>query len=209
MGISLEHSITTDRLKSYLIKSGYNKEKAIKLYGWNICICSAFYPSLNALEVALRNVISTQIIKKYGDNWWTDNSFLTAIREGKNNIKHVIKNITKTKKIINSSNIIKNLTFGFWVKMLLPKHQKEMWGNQKNIFFPNIPNTISNDELYNILDKICSFRNRIFHCGKVIHINISQMQQDIFKVINWISSEKLLWIKQYCNVHTIMRIRPK
>ena len=39
-------------------------------YYWNICLCESLYPTLSAVEVALRNTIHAAISTQFKDHWF-------------------------------------------------------------------------------------------------------------------------------------------
>ena len=199
--------ISQERLVKYLRASGHDEQKALELYGWNIQISEAFYPVLNAIEVSLRNIISSRLIEIYGDNWWENDEYLAQIHKGKGIVKRAQDNIRK-RHTVSSGRMIAELNFGFWVKMLLPRHEAVFWADF-NAVFTNLPDEITYDEFYSRCDAICDIRNRIFHHEPIINRNISQDYHDILEVIAWLSPEKVEWIKNYSRVMTVLREKPK
>jgi len=206
--MSISDIITNDRLSKYLIASGYDEEKALKLYGWNILISEAFYPILSAAEVSLRNTISIKIIEKYGDSWWKEESLFSQIKkDGKRILKTADGKLSKKGKV-TSGKMIAELNFGFWVKMLLPSHKKEIW-NDFPKSFQHLPNNISYEDLYDRCDSIREFRNRIFHHEPIIKKDISLEAKNIIELIEWLSPKKANWIKGYSRINDVMRSKPK
>lgn len=198
--------ISQERLSKYLIASGYKTEIALALYGWNIQISEAFFPILSASEVCLRNTVSARLIELYGQKWWEDTAFLAQIKAGKRIVK-VAKDKLQAKGPVTSGGITAELAFGFWVKMLLPRHEAVFW-NDLSISFPNLPQHITYSGLHQRCDDVREFRNRVFHHEPILQRNISQEYAQIMELIGWLSPEKKNWIKQYSRVMSVLRQKP-
>jgi hypothetical protein len=59
--IDAEQHISAPRLRRYLYVTSSNLDAAMALYEWNIAISGAFFESIGALEVALRNAMHEQL----------------------------------------------------------------------------------------------------------------------------------------------------
>ena len=201
------NSITNQRLNKYLIASGFNHERAIKLYGWGIQLNEAFYPLLSAAEISFRNIVASQIIRVYGENWWTDPVFLSSIGKGSRTILAVTVPM-KRKGAVTSDKVIAAVTFGFWVKTLLPAHKNTLW-NDFPAAFPCLPENITYEELGAQAERILEFRNRVFHHEPIIQRNLSNDASELLKFIGWMNTNKAHWIKPYSRVMQVMRSKPK
>ena len=69
INLSLESSISRERLRKYLENQGNDLDLAIGLYERNMQLSAAFYPELQALEVCLRNNIHSRMRESYGMGW--------------------------------------------------------------------------------------------------------------------------------------------
>ena len=58
----LKDYISEDRLKPYLVKTGYNLKEATELYKINLKYSSQLYKVLSLFEVFLRNAINNELI---------------------------------------------------------------------------------------------------------------------------------------------------
>ena len=198
--------ISRERLGNYLKASGYDEKRALELYGWNIKISESFYPLLSAVEVSLRNTISSKIIALYGEEWWDDEDYLGQIREGKRIIKAARGKLRK-KGRVTSGGMVAELNFGFWTKMLLPRHEKIFWPDFNNTF-DYLPRSINYKQLYDRCETVCDFRNRIFHHEPIFNLDISKEYSEIMELINWLSPEKKRWISGYSRVMIVLREKP-
>jgi hypothetical protein len=198
--------ISQERLTKYLIAAGFNNERALALYGWNIQVSEAFFPVLSASEVCLRNTISARLLTLYGPRWWEDTAFLAQIQSGKPIIKRAADNLKK-KGPVTSGGMTAELSFGFWVKMLLPRHEPVFWTDLYGSFAA-LPPQITYDALFTRCDDVREFRNRVFHHEPILERNISQEYGQIIELITWLSPDKAQWIKRYSRVMTVLREKP-
>ena len=199
--------ISEERLEKYLIETGYDEAKALNLYGWNIQISESFYPLLSATEVCLRNIIAARMIELYGAHWWDDNAYLHQIGRGKRIVKTAQDNLRRNGRV-TSGRMTAELNFGFWSKMLLPRHEAVFWADF-NTSFSNLPAAVTYANLFDRCDQVRVFRNRIFHHEPIFNRNISQEYSQIMELIRWLSPAKEEWIKNYVRVMAVLRQKPR
>lgn len=199
--------ISQERLTKYLRAAGFDQERALALYGWNIQISEAFFPVLSASEVCLRNIISARLDSLYGHTWWDDQAFLTQIRSGGTRVVKTARDKLKTKGPVTSGGMTAELNFGFWVNMLLPRHEPVFWSDL-HAAFTHLPAPVTYDRLYRRCDAVREFRNRVFHHEPILHLNITSEYSQIMELIAWLSPDKAKWIKPYSRVMAVSRQKP-
>jgi len=199
--------ITEDRLSKYLVATGFKRDKALALYGWNISISEAFYPLLSAVEVCLRNLVSKRIIEIYGVEWWLDDDFREQIGRGTRVVKIAHNKLKKT-GAVTSSRMVAELSFGFWVKMLLERHEEVFWADFPR-HFPSLPEGITYSEFYERCDQVCDFRNRIFHHEPIVNMDVMAEASSLIELIKWLSPDKANWIRPYSRVPAVTRTKPR
>jgi hypothetical protein len=203
----LSNIISQERLTKYLVEAGHETDRALALYGWNIQLSESFFPVLSAAEVCLRNTLVTRLIEMYGQNWWEDPAFLLQIKNGgKRIVKTAGEKLAHT-GAVTSGRMTAELNFGFWVKMLLPRHEAVFWPNL-HVNFSHLPAAVSYERLYKRCDDVREFRNRIFHHEPILHKNITAEYSQILELIKWLSPDKATWIKTYSRVMTVVRQKP-
>src|SRR5579884_2964017 len=68
---SLSRAYSPERLAAYR-QQGDDDAAVLARYLWNTLLSEALYPSLQSLEVALRNSLHTAIARTYGQADWYD-----------------------------------------------------------------------------------------------------------------------------------------
>jgi len=72
--------ISPERLESYRPAAGTDLDTVVN-YFWNLCLCEALYPSLNAAEISLRNSIHTALSSHYQNDYWFDDENVVESRQ--------------------------------------------------------------------------------------------------------------------------------
>lgn len=99
------------------------------------------------------------------------------------------------------------LNFGFWVNMLLARHEAIFWTDLHKSF-ADLPAAVTYQALYARCDVVREFRNRVFHHEPILHRNITKEYSQIMELITWLSPDKAKWIKQYSRVMAVARQKP-
>jgi hypothetical protein len=157
-----EQALSKPRLEKYKIACRGDKNKALVLYCYNIKLCQKFYGILSVLEVVLRNAIDKHNRTCLSDSDWlmtqATNGFLVNYQDS----------IFKERgKLVNNGNythdnLIASLSFGIWTFMFSRNCYKNS-GKTLLQIFPNKTHGLNQREIYDDLDKIRLFRNRIAH----------------------------------------------
>lgn len=154
-------------------------------YRQNLLISKNAYIPLSILEIALRNALDTYLTIKIGQDWHTNNTFLTPMAQKK--IKEVNDTLKGHKETDSKEKIIAELNFGFWVSLFQKPYQNYFRTKDLQQIFPNMPSKkeifLDREEIYKKLDHIRRFRNRVFHYEKVIN---KDHYNDIEKDISFI-----------------------
>lgn len=186
---NLESSISTDRLSTYMQDSQNNKENALKLYLWNTEISAAFYMPLQSLEIALRNSLNNALITGFQTNTWYDTFPIDPI--GRQKIEDAKRTVRRLHRQINPSQIVAELSFGFWLSLLNRQHHQSLWIPYLNKAFPHAH--LSRADILRDLDHLRTFRNRIAHHEPIFKRHLEQDYKSIISAIGWICPDTEKW----------------
>ena len=120
----LEASFSSDRMGTYLAAADGDRESAARLYLWNTAVSAAFYGSLQALEVALRNAMQVQLSNPYGEDCY-DNAGAGLDRRSLERIADAKRELRRRGYGVRPSRMLAELSFGFWVSLLGPGGRTE------------------------------------------------------------------------------------
>ncbi len=193
---SLERSITRERLSYYLGECGDDLEPALRMYELNMRISAAFYGPLQGLEILVRNDMNLQLQAAFGGNWHD----LSTIRLQQTQIADVQKTINGIDQAEPTNGaIVAELPFAFWVGLLGPKNENEIWRKALYKAFRNRPKGTERKIVHNALDSIRRLRNRIAHHEKILHRDLRANHQTILEIAGWCCSETRDWIASLSN----------
>ena len=184
-----QQGISDNRLAPYLSQRP-SPQEALGLYAWNVALCESLYPSLNSIEVAVRNGIHDAAASDFGDEYW----FLTRL-SGKELViaSRVNRDLKKYAATPSAGDIVSHLWFGFWVKLLSNSYEGVLWPHLLRPVFPHAPRRQRKvKNLRSQLEIIRRLRNRVFHHEPIWHLpELEEQHRQILETIGWISPAML------------------
>ena len=217
--------LSEPRYNRYLIATGNDKNRSKRLYNANIRLAQAFHPVITQFEVVFRNSLNLQLGSYFLDNDWIINQkdgFMgdNSLRKSGYFIrKSVLKSESRLRRrgvTITSGKIISEQTFGFWVSLFL-SHHYQLIGGQPIQIFQHKPKSENRASLYDKLNEIREFRNRVNHCEPICFVgpNIDctkalRVKTTLFNLISWIEPELIPFFEKIDNINSkvknVMRI---
>lgn len=186
--------ISVERLEAYRPNKGSDLEMVSNYY-WNVCLCEALYPTLNAVEIALRNSIHSTLTNYYQTEYWFDTPNLLEQRQD-SQLQAARKELQKHPRPQTAGKIVAELNFGFWVGMLNRPYESKIWSHNKfallHALFPHATRKqrrlrLLRDRFY----EINRLRNRVFHYEPVWNQTVLvDNHKQIYEAIGWISPTK-------------------
>ncbi len=206
---TLRRSISADRLGTYLKAAGFDQQRALKLYVWNAYMGEAFHLPVQGVEVALRNCVNAGLCIKFGENWWEAPSFLKiADHERKGDIETAIKRIRNRKLPLITGQLVATLSFGFWVGVLQPRYNPDVWSSLLRGSFPDLPVDKSRYDLAASAKRIADLRNRIWHHEPIFRMDLSDEYRAAMELLGWLCPIKTEWLRPQCRVQQVLRQKP-
>lgn len=205
----LARSVSADRLHTYLTAAGFDEDRALRLYLWNIQIGEAFHLPIQGVEVGLRNAVSDGFGLKYGTQWWADTRFLTiAGHHARADIDTAKRRIASRGKPITTPQIVANLSFGLWTALLAPSFNPHVWSAYLASAFPALPPGTSRRDIHQRAGRIGQLRNRIAHHEPIFRMNLSEEYRATMELLTWICPVKAAWLRPHCRVPALLRVKP-
>lgn len=181
-------------------KATTDDNHALALYQWNAEISGEFLPILQICEVTIRNSISEAIEKVYGVNWPWNKTFFYSLPNTKHGY-NARKDLTIIiDKFTTVGKIIPELKFYFWQKMMTSRHDSRIWDLHFDQTFPNMglpQKTISQKRkiIFDNLEKIRIFRNRIAHHEPIFNRPLNDDYKTIESIVSFRCSTTSDWLK--------------
>lgn len=158
-------------------------DHAIALYQWNAEVAAAFLFPAHICEVTLRNAIAEAIAAQYGAQWPFSEAFYRSLpRIQKLELEQVCARKTDV------SQVIADLKFVFWQKMLTRRFDQSIWQKRLTTVFPHLQITqdwhVHREQLYLQLEQVRKLRNRIAHYEPIfdrdLQIDLERMTELIY-----------------------------
>jgi hypothetical protein len=181
----------------------------LKLHIWNAQVGEAFHMPIQTVEVGLRNCVNIALTQKFGAEWWQNSTF-TAITDGERvaDLEQVTRRIRNRNLRLTTDQIVAGLSFGYWVAMLQPRYNPQIWSSQLRTAFPNLPPGRSRKSIAESAAQVATLRNRISHHEPLISRDLSVDFSNIMNLLSWICPVTEAWIRPHCRIPSIMRLKP-
>lgn len=202
-------TLSADRFDTYLKAAGHDQDRAIRLYIWNAQIGASFHVPIQAVEVALRNTINHALMAKFGAVWWKEPSFTRLFdRERHTDMDMVVRRIQRKGLPLITAQIVAGLSFGFWVGLLQPKYNPDLWSSHLRVAFPHLPPNETRGTLFKYAGDVATLRNRISHHEPIFKRDLLLDFGELMKLLAWICPDTGAWIRPHCHAPALMRVKP-
>lgn len=138
---------------------------ALRLYRYNVKLSQKCYGILNNFEVLLRNSIDCHYKTYFSDPDWIRNQLsrggMLEFHPQRKEVESIIAHLLKTDHYSNDK-VVSSVSFGFWTYMFT-KIPFQRGGKSILKIFPAKELGVGQRVVYNELQAIKSFRNRIAH----------------------------------------------
>ncbi len=183
-----QKAISPARLDVYR-SAGGGESEAISRYFWNVALSEALYPTLQTLEVALRNSIHHAACESYNSRSWFDGPNSPLLRFEREAVEAAKQVLTRHQKTPEDGRIIAELNFGFWTSLFNRRYEQVLWPRMLEPVFPHMPRRIrTRRNLSNRFNDVRKLRNRVFHHERIIHLqDLPRVHGEIIEAIGWIS----------------------
>lgn len=199
------HHISEPRLQRYLAMAGGDEDIALDLYEWNTSVSGAFFESISALEIALRNGLHDQLTRwcagEHGE-WYDDpkhvlnEKTLLAIRRARAKVA--------SRSGESPGRIVAELSFGFWRFLLTGGYQATLW-------VPCLHHAFAGAKRKDIENRVAALhvlRNRIAHHEAIYERDLDQDYDDLVELAEHLHPRLGWWIDSRSRVPATLRERP-
>lgn len=205
----VEPSISPARLLRYQSASGDPLDTAVN-YLWNVELCEAFYYSLNAVEISLRNGLHRSLTQHFGVPHWYDGHGVMEPYQ-KNEIDRVKARIQERGDPITPDRVVSELVFGFWVTILSRNYDARLWSANnavplKNAFI-QIPRSMrQRQKIHQRYNSIRELRNRVMHHEPLYDDPIlGQRHGEVYQALHWLNPRMVDVVEWYDRFDDVYR----
>jgi hypothetical protein len=194
--------ISAERLRSFR-RPGDTTLDVLVNYFWNIELCEALYPCLNAVEIALRNSIHAGMTAIHDSERWLDDTSLFEPRQIEQ-ILMATRDLAARGHAPTAGRLVAQPSFGFWVTLLSKPYEARIWNRERfGLLTTVFPHTARSERtrwnIYRRFADIGLLRNRVFHHEPVWngmyvvttrkHHPLVSLHADALGAIGWVSPE--------------------
>ena len=195
-----ESFLSSKRLARYSNGTGGDKNKALYLYRLNVRLSQEMYGLFGIFEVVLRNAIDSHYGTQFSDADWLLNqcgsrgmfSDRTLARNGFTTRTIILDSHRKLGTTYNHDALLSSLSFGTW-SYLFAAREFRAGGQTLHRIFPARPRGTNSTILFNDLERLRLFRNRIAHHEPVV-FNATGIHTAYAKMIHQNLCEKTQWL---------------
>lgn len=195
--MSLERTLSTERLARYRRWANDDEHQTLELYALNVAISEAFYTSLHLLEIGLRNAVHDGMTRQYGSAWFSNPAVLN------DTFLNLKVGEAKARLPDNPTDgqVIAELMLGYWTA-LFGRRYNILWGTTlKNVFDAGYP--LRRADVAGRLNRIRELRNRIAHHEPIIQRDLPAAHTEIRELIGWLSPDLLVWCDARCRFSAV------
>ena len=153
------------KYSEYLKACGGDATAALTLYRHNIKLCQKCYGVLNIFEIVLRNSINEHFVNYFSDPDWIRHQMaaggMLTHHPQRQNVLKTIADLDASGKYTNDR-VVSSVTFGFWT-YLFNRVPFRLGGQSILQVFPGRTKGLGQRAIFNELQDIKAFRNRIAH----------------------------------------------
>jgi hypothetical protein len=193
----LEKHFSAARLGRYKKARGGDTVKAASDYTHNLLLSEAMLPTLNVLEISLRNGIHTHLTRLYNrPDWWESWVGNPKFSWQNKEVLKVKNSLLRRKEPQTPDKILAEMTFGFWTSLFNANLASILWKDLR-LVFPRCPkNHRQRHNISKALNQIRDLRNRIFHHEPLLWLTPSLLDQHNLgtTVLNWVDPEITIWL---------------
>lgn len=206
----LDALLSAPRAAKYYAAADHDQDRALDLYLWSTELSGALHAQLSFVELAVRNAMDTQLAvwnaaQPGGSSEWATENAAQGILYTlmKTELKVARKNAHKDGSLrpkdhprhgapVNHDDVIAQLMFGAWVKLLRPFDmnasdalQHQLWIQSLHHAFPGAtPDVDGRRRLGNDLNALRFLRNRVAHHDNVLSVNINARLRQMLSVMS-------------------------
>ncbi len=205
----LLQALSTERLNAYRARLPVtaSDSQVFGRYAWNMTLSESLYPSLQLLEITLRNTLHRAASTAYGQATWFDITGVLQHNHERDAVSKAKATLAQQHKPLDASRIVAEVNFGFWTSLLDRRYEQTLWPRLLKLAFPHMPRQLrTRANLSKRFHRVRQLRNRVFHHEPIWHWHdLAQQHHDILEAISWIepaAQELIQIVDRFPNVYT-------
>lgn len=188
-----------------------DKQRALRLYVWNVRLCEELYLPLQTAEVAVRNAVHGSLIARYGKGWYSRQAFIDVLPD---RYKEEVKKTALDEQMrraaaFTGDHVVAGMPFGFWVHLLSVNFDHLLWKNGMGAAFACIPAHVGRRQVYDRVNRLRNFRNMVMHHYAIFDQDPLEEHKNAMNIIGWVSEGIQWYVRELSNPQAVMVSKPK
>lgn len=202
-------NLSAARLKPYQ-GDGAPLHVALYRHRLNLRICESLYPSLQMLELHLRNAMQRLLVKHAGANWQSGEK-LRHSQACQQTLTATLAKLARRKTSVTNDDLVAALGMGFWTALMDAHYENAsrcgvtLWPHGIKDVFPGLPKSLhSRRRIKGALDRLRQLRNRVFHHERIVHWqDLDDQVQSILNHVQWMHPAGASELKALSRYHLV------
>jgi hypothetical protein len=181
--------LSEERFEAYSHAAKDPDSEKLARYLWNIALCRALYPTLQGLEIALRNALHRSISDLHGTEKWFEKRYgVVKGDSGKGRVGNALRRVQQSGNPMTPGRVVAELSFGFWASLLNRRYNQVLWPQLLKPTFPHMPRKIRTQKFVRRrIERVRKLRNRVFHHEPIWHwSDLKDQHAQTLEAIGWI-----------------------
>lgn len=211
----VRQALSAERFAEYR-KTAIDDTEAVGRYLWNTRLCESLYPTIQFLEVALRNSLHSSISTKYGAGpfkdipCWLDNDPPILEPDELKSVARAKRTLVEQGKPLQIGRVVAELNFGFWTSLLDLRYERFtniFWPQLLQPTFPFMPRRIRTRKIVSSrFNNIRHLRNRVSHHEPIWHWkDLPDQHAQLVEALSWISSDLVVLARRIDRFNEVFR----
>ncbi|MEU3748249.1 MULTISPECIES: hypothetical protein [Streptomyces] len=193
------------RLRAYVDFMRGDGPGAVRLYRWNVEASAALFGPFHWLEVALRNSVHNRLSEHHArPDWWAvaplDGGGVRKVAEAR-------RNCLGRGKAGTPDDIVAELSFGFWGKLLTRSNDRGFWVPVVHKAFPGYQG--SRRVLADQVLSLVLLRNRIMHHEPIHHRDLREDHAKLYRVMGYVNQDLAKDVRAMDRFPAILADKPR
>jgi hypothetical protein len=208
---TLRDRLTSERLSPYDLLTRGRQAETLNLYEWNTAVSAAFYASLQAFEVVLRNALDRELTQWHSSrerpsHWYDDPAKVLDPRRHRDIAKAQAR-LWVNRRPATPGRIVAELNLGFWRSLLTSRYEQSLWTPALRHAFPSLRPQRRRD-IGDRVTRLHLLRNRLAHHEPIHRRDLAADYADLLFVVGAICPRARAWIDQTSTVDLVLAQRP-
>lgn len=203
-------NLSVERFEAYC-RPGEGTVPALARYIWNVQLCESLYPTLNCVEVGVRNAVHGALTAEYGAAWYDEPGLLQ--QQELDSIAEARRKLTEAGRPDSPGRIVSELSFGFWTRVLSRRYYSpnaehlKPWPRLTRRAFAHVPNKQRfHTQLAAWLNEIRTLRNRASHHEPIWHYrDLNDQYQRAKNMASWLAPAVAMSMEHIDRFPTVLR----